>query len=123
MDVPGVEARRRTSAPLGSAQSMQKNEAKRKLRTMLDEIGLSSDQHLERAERGGKTFAEEASWWRENKLSKFKPSCQENMGSHIDKYLLPQLGSLPMVAIDERRVQELITSIERMEYKWTCPQE
>jgi hypothetical protein len=28
------------------------------------------------------------------------------------------LGPLPMVAIDERRVQELITALERMEYKW-----
>jgi integrase len=51
-------------------------------------------------------------------LSKFKPSCQETMGSHLDKYLIPQLGSHPIAVIDQRRAQELITSLERMEYTW-----
>jgi integrase len=118
VDIPGEEKRVRTSVPIGSIHSMKKTEAKRKLRAMLEEMGLNSDRHLERATRGGKTFAAEASWWRENVLSKFKPSCQEAMGSHLDKYLIPHVGSLPMVAIDERRVQELITVLERAEYKW-----
>ena len=83
---------------------------------MLEEMGLNSDQHLERASLGGKTFSTEAGLWREQKLSKYKPSCQETMGGHLDKYLIPQLGSLPMAAIDERRVQELITEMERVEY-------
>jgi hypothetical protein len=115
VDIPGEEKRVRTSVPIGSIHSMKKTEAKRKLRAMLEEMGLNSDRHLERATRGGKTFAAEASWWRENVLSKFKPSCQEAMGSHLDKYLIPHVGSLPMVAIDERRVQELITVLERAE--------
>ena len=38
------------------------------------------------------------------------------MGSHLDKYLIPRLGSLPLAAIDERRVQELRTDMERVEY-------
>jgi integrase len=116
VDVPGDEARRRTSVPLGSIHSMKKTEARRKLRAMLEEMGLNSEQHLERTTRGAKTVAMEAEWWREQKLSKYKPSCQETMGGHLDKYLIPQLGSLPMAAIDERRVQELITDLERVEY-------
>ena len=116
VDVPGDEARRRTSVPLGSIHSMKKTEARRKLRAILEEMGLNSEQHLERATRGAKTFAMEAEWWREQKLSKYKPSCQETMGGHLDKYLIPQLGSLPIAAIDERRVQELITDLERVEY-------
>jgi integrase len=40
------------------------------------------------------------------------------MGSHLKKYLMPRFGSLPMAAIDERRVQEFITDLSRMEYKW-----
>lgn len=118
IDLPGQGRRRRTSISLGSIHSMKKTEAKRKLRAMLEEMGLNSDQHLDRLAPACKTFAAEASWWRENVLSKFKPSCQETMGSHLDKYLIPQLGSLPIAAIDERRVQELITAVERMEYKW-----
>ena len=116
VDVSGDEARRRTSVPLGSIHSMKKTEARRKLRAMLEEMGLNADQHLERASLGGKTFSTEAAWWREQKLSKYKPSSQEAMGGHLDKYLIPQLGSLPMAAIDERRVQELITDMERVEY-------
>lgn len=40
------------------------------------------------------------------------------MGSHLDKYLLPRFGSLPIPAIDERRVQEFIADLTRMEYMW-----
>ena len=81
-------------------------------------MGLNSELHLQRATHGGKTFNTEAAWWRENVLSKFKPSCQEAMGSHLDKYLIPQLGSSAIATIDERRTQELITALERMEYTW-----
>jgi hypothetical protein len=83
LDVPGDEARRRTSVPIGSIHSMKKTEAKRKLRAMIEEMGLNADQHLERALLGGRTFTMEAAWWREQKLSKYKPSCQETMGGHV----------------------------------------
>jgi hypothetical protein len=106
VDIPGEEKRRKTSVPLGSIHSMKKTEAKRKLRAMLEEAGLNSDSHLESIARGIRSFAKDASWWRTNRLSMFKASSQEVMGSHLDKYLLPQFGSLPIAAIDERRVQE-----------------
>ena len=60
VDVPGDEARRRTSVPLGSIHSMKKTEARRKLRAMLEEMGLNSEHHLERATRGARTFTTEA---------------------------------------------------------------
>jgi integrase len=118
VDIPGEEKRRKTSVPLGSIHSMKKTEAKRKLRAMLEEVGLNSDSHLEYIARGVRTFADEASWWKTNRLSMFKPSCQEAMGSHLDKYLIPRFGSLPMAAIDDRRVQEFIADMTRMEYTW-----
>ena len=118
VDVPGVEERRRTSIPLGSVTTMKKTEAKRKLRAILQEMGLNDDTHLEQIDSAAsvKTFASEAAWWKENRLSLFKPSCQETMGSHLDKYLIPNFGSLPMGAIDERRVQEFIANLSRTEY-------
>jgi integrase len=118
VDVPGEAKRRRVSVLLGSIHTMKKTEAKRKLRALLEEMGLNDDAHLERTEAGAKTFASEAAWWKENRLPIFKPSCQETMGSHLQKYLLPRFGSLAMAAIDERRVQELIADLTRMEYKW-----
>ena len=117
VDIAGQQERRRASVPLGSVHSMKKPEAKRKLRKILEELGLNEDSHLERISTSARTFLEEAAWWRDNRLVMFKPSCQEAMGSHLDKYLLPRFGSLPLAAIDERRVQEFIADLIRTEYE------
>jgi integrase len=37
------------------------------------------------------------------------------MGSHIDKYLSPRFGDLPIDAVDERKVQEFIADLNRTE--------
>ena len=39
------------------------------------------------------------------------------MGSHLDKYLLPRFGTLPVSSIDERLVQQFIADLSRTEYK------
>ena len=116
VDLPDGESRRRASVSLGSIKTMKKPEAKRKLRAILQEMGLNDDTHLQRVEVGARTFGTEAAWWKENRLPILKPSCQETMGSHLNKYLLPRFGSLPMVAIDGRRVQEFIVDLSRTEY-------
>jgi integrase len=118
VDIPGSEERRRASVPIGSVLTMKKPEARRKLRAILQEMGLNDDTHLERAETSAKTFEMEAAWWKQNRLPMCKPSCQETMGSHLDKYLIPRFGSLPMGAIDGRRVQEFIADLSRTEYVW-----
>jgi integrase len=116
VDLPGKDERRRVSVPLGSVSTMKKPEARRKLRAMLEEMGLNDDTHLERVDNGAKTFRSEAEWWKENRLPMYKPSCQETMGSHLEKYLMPQFGSLPMAAVDERRVQEFVADLSRTDY-------
>lgn len=117
-DLPGTEQRRRSSVPIGAVDTMTKSQAKRKLRAMLEGMGLNDDTHLERTALDAKTFAVEAAWWRDNKLSLYKPSVQETMGSHLDKYLLPRFGSLPLAALDDRRVQEFIADLTRTAYTW-----
>jgi integrase len=101
------------SVPLGPIDQMTKPEAKRKLRTLLEQMGINSEAHLIRATRVSLTFAEEAEWWKENRLSLFKPSCQETMGSHVDKYLLPHFGRIPVNAMNERQAQEFIAYLSR----------
>jgi integrase len=118
VDLPDGESRRRASVALGSVKTMKGPEAKRRLRAILQEMGLNDDTHLQRVEVGARTFGTEAAWWKENRLPIFKPSCQETMGSHLNKYLLPRFGSLPMAAIDGRRVQEFIVDLSRTEYVW-----
>lgn len=114
-DVSGQEERKRMSVPLGPIHSMTKPEAKRKLRSLLQDMGINSEAHLVRATRAVNTFATEAEWWKQNRLSLFKPSCQETMGSHVEKYLLPHFGKLPVDAVDERHVQEFIADLNRTE--------
>jgi integrase len=95
---------------------MKKPEARRKLRALLQGMGLNDDTHLERSVAGAKMFRDEAEWWKENRLLLCKPSCQQTLGSHLQKYLMPRLGALPMTAVDEKRVQELIADLARAEY-------
>src|SRR5579859_3640322 len=92
-----------SSVPLGPVDELTKPEAKRKLQVLLGQLGVNTEAHLFGAMNVSRTFEQEAAWWRENKLSLFKPSCQETMGSHIDKYLLPRFGELSIDAVDERR--------------------
>jgi integrase len=82
---------------------------------MLEGMGLNEDKHLERI-INTRNFRQEAEWWRDNKLSLYKPSVQETMGSHLDKYLLPKLGDDPLEEITERRVQEVIAELCHAEY-------
>lgn len=120
VDDPGTEKRRRASVPIGPVNEMTKTEAKRKLRSMLEKMGLNADDHLVRLETDVKTFAPVAEWWRENKLSVFKPSTQENMGNQIDRYLLPRFGALTMSAITEERAQEFIADLSKTKYTRIC---
>jgi len=120
VDDPGTDKRRRASVLIGPLKEMTKTEAKRKLRSMLEQMGLNDDDHLVRLEADVKTFAPVAEWWRENKLSVFKPSTQENMGDQIDRYLLPRFGALTMSAITEERAQEFIAHLCKTKYTRIC---
>jgi integrase len=93
------DRRKRMSVPLGKIDELTKPEAKRKLRDLLGQWGVNTEAHLLQAMNACNTFEQESAWWRQNKLSLFKPSCQETMGSHIDKYLQPRFGDLSIDAV------------------------
>jgi hypothetical protein len=44
---------------------------------MLDELGVNTSAHLQRALTPVKTFAEEAKWWEEHVLLNHKPSSRK----------------------------------------------
>jgi len=116
-DVPNEEKRKYLSVPLGPIRSISKAEAKRKLRSFLEAKGINSTNYLEQMQRDARTFRQEAEWWRENRLSLFRPSTQDKMSSHLDRYLLPRFGNLPVSVIDERLAQQLIAELTRTEYR------
>lgn len=111
VDLP--DRRKRVSVPIGTVDQFTKSEAKRKLRDLIEQSGVNTEAHLLQALNAGRMFEHEAAWWKQNKLSLFKPSCQETMGSHLDKYLLPRFGQLSIEAVDERRVQEFVADLNR----------
>jgi len=58
VDVPGEEKRARKSIPIGPRKEMTKPEAKRRLRSLLEEVGVNSSAHLNRAINPVETFAQ-----------------------------------------------------------------
>jgi len=119
-DVPGQTKRKRMSEAVGPIDSMNKSEAKRKGRSLLEQMGINSESYLERATQPLqplRTFVQEAEWWKQNRLSLKKPSTQEVMASHVDKYLLPRFGAIASDAVDERQAQEFIAELSRTEYE------
>ena len=91
---------------------MTKPEARRKLRVILDELGVNTEAHLVKAINPVETFQQRFDWWKGNKLIYFKPSSC-NMPCIILKHMIPVFGSLPVDAIDEKRVQEWVSALHK----------
>jgi len=113
VDVPGQEERVRKSMPIGRVKDVTKPQAKRKLAEMLNEMGVNSSAHLDRALQPVRTFAEEAKWWEENTLIHHKPSSRNSSHYIIKKHLIPHFGEFALSDIDKRKVQEWITVLEK----------
>ena len=73
-DVPGQDKRVRRSIAIGPRKEMTKPEAKRKLRSLLEQMGINTEAHLDHAIKPVETFAQKAKWWEENVLTMHKPS-------------------------------------------------
>ena len=113
VDIPGQEERVRKSTPIGLAKDMTKPQAKRRLAEMLNEMGVNSSAHLDRALQPIRTFAEEAKWWEENTLIHHKPSSRNSSHYIIKKHLIPHFGEFALSDIDKRKAQEWITVLEK----------
>ena len=112
-DVPGQDRRVRKSVTIGPRKEMTKPQARRKLAEMLDELGVNTSAHLQRALMPVKTFAEEAKWWEENVLIHHKPSSQNSSHYIIKKHLIPHFGRMPIADINEKHAQEWITGLQK----------
>ena len=82
VDVPGQIERVRRSVPIGLVAEITKPEARRKLRSMLEQQGLNSAETFIQTVRPGRTFAQQATWWQENKLVLRSLSYQERSGEY-----------------------------------------
>ncbi len=112
-DVPGQDTRVRKSIAIGPRKDMTKPEAKRKLRSLLEEMGVNTEAHLDHAIKPVESFAEKAKWWEENVLPMHKPSSQNSSHYIIKKHLIPSFGALPIDMVDEKKVQEWISGFQQ----------
>lgn len=95
----------RKSILIGRRKDMTRPEAKRKLRLMLDQIGINKDVSLLWSLSPGETFKQKATRWETTDLIMCKPS-SSNIPYVIKKHLIPSFGDLPLEQITEDRVKE-----------------
>jgi len=110
VDVPGQEKRVRKSIAIGPRKEMTKPEAKRQLRKLLEEMGINTESHLNKAINPGESFEQKATWWEKNKLVMCKPS-SANIPYVVKKHLIPVFGNLSLDLISEQKVQEWVSSL------------
>lgn len=111
-DVPGQLARRRKSTAIGLKSEMKKPEARRKLRAILEEMGINTAAHLERSLKPVQTFSEHADWWEKNIQVMHQPSSRSSGHYIIQKHLRPRFGDMPVDAITSTIVQEWIAELQ-----------
>jgi len=108
---PGQDNWTRKAIPIGPRREMTKPEARRKLRQILDQLGVNQDTNLMRSvSPAAETFKQRVEWWEKNKLIYFQPSSC-NMPGVVKKHMIPIFGDLSLDLIDERRVQEWVSGL------------
>lgn len=112
-DVPGQEQRVRKSIPIGPRKEMTKPEAKRKLRSLLEEMGINTEAHLDYAIKPVEAFTQKAVWFEETTLPMHKPSSQNSTHYIIKKHLVPYFGTLPIDMIDEDGVRKWVSVLHK----------
>jgi len=111
VDVEGQVERVRTCVPIGAITEMTRSEAKRKLRSMLEQRGVNSAETFTQTVKPGPFFAEQAQWWAENKLALRAASYQDVRGIYLKAHILPYFGKMSACTITERTAQEFVTHL------------
>jgi len=111
-DVCGQFKRKRKSVPIGLKDQMTKPEARRKLRAMLEELGVNTSAHLERSLKPVQTFSQYADWWEKNIQAMHQPSSRNSSHYILKKHLRPRFGPMPMDSITQESVQEWVADLQ-----------
>lgn len=111
-DVSGQDIRKRKSIPIGLKGQMTKPEARRRLRAMLEEMGINTSAHLERSLKPVQTFEQYANWWEKSIQPLHQPSSANSSHYILKKHLRPRFGSMPMDSITQESVQEWIADLQ-----------
>jgi integrase len=119
LDVPGQPKRTYKSVricPVSGPGSLNKFEQKRRLKEIIAEFGANSEATLREAEAVnlGTTFTGQAErWLKEVQIRKrrpIKPHTASTWASYL-KYLVSQLGEIPLCSVNNIAVKELIATM------------
>lgn len=91
---------------------MGKLAARKKLRAMIEEMGINTAAHLERSLKPVQTFSEHADWWEKNIQVMHQPSSCSSGHYIIQKHLRPRFGDMPVDSITSTIVQEWIAELQ-----------
>jgi integrase len=111
-DVPGQNKRVRKSILIGLRKELTKPEAKRKLRGVLEAMGINTEAYLYKATNPGEAFQNKVTWWEQNILIMCKPS-SANIPYVIKKHLIPPFGNLPVDMLTEQKIQEWVSGLHQ----------
>ena len=120
MDVPGRDDRKLVRAricPVYGPGALSASERLRKRKEIITASGADSVEHLEKvqASNHGKTFREQATEWldymKTRKRKPVAPSTIETWQSCLEKWLNPSLGDLPLSAVGNDSVRELVSKM------------
>ena len=120
MDVPGQEKRAHKSVRLCQVSGpgkMTKPERERKAREVIAASGADTQEHFNKVQaiNHGVTFRSQAEWWLEHiqkrKRKPVKPKTAASWRDCLRKWLNPHLGDLPLSAVDNLAVKELVSKM------------
>ncbi len=116
-DVPNQEKRVHASeriCPISGPGRLTKPERRRKARDIIAASGVDSPQYLAKVIGigGCRTFREQAEWWLEHvqqrKRKPVAPATVDSWRGCLDVWLLPNLGDLPVSAVGNLALKELV---------------
>jgi integrase len=116
-DIPGQDRRihvRERICPISGPGLLSKSERKRKAREIIQVSGADSPEYFKQVVKqdSGVTFREQSETWLEQlqkrKRKPIRQSYAATIRGALDKWILPEIGNLPLVNVDNLSVKPLI---------------
>jgi integrase len=118
MDVPGQEKRKHMNVricPANGPGKMTKPARERRAKQIIAESGADTEEQFMNAVNSGVTFREQASTWLQNATTRSRKPIREtsvpSIESCLNKWLLPDLGALPIADVNNLAVKKLVAKM------------
>ena len=119
-DVPGQERRQRVRekiCPISGPGKLTASEQERKAKEIIAASGADTVEHFEKVVRSnhGVTFREQAATWlnqiKTRKRRPVAPSTVENWESHLEQWINPSIGDMPLDTVNNLAMKNLVAKM------------